>query len=281
MKKIIAVWDHSNTSSKLLKKTNAIAKDLNASVVLAVFITSLSQKKYNLKNDITLTENIKNQIAENFDSSVKVKHIIAVDQDIAKWINGFCQQTKVDLIIKTGNRSETLFHTPVDWQLIRQVNCPILIASARLWKKKPKILATVDVDNKNEKQKAINAKVLSAAKFIEDMTQSHLHVIYNIGITKALTELDIVEPFQILSKKGEEANKLLDQCLAKNKIENATTHVVAGDVAETVPRMAKKLKADLVVMGSVGRTGMKGMLLGNTAERVLHNLRTDILIIKP
>ncbi|MGI1679377.1 MAG: universal stress protein [Cellvibrionaceae bacterium] len=281
MKKIIAVWDHSNTSSKLLKKTNTVAQDLGASVILAVFVTSLNQKKYSLKNSTTLAENIKKEISESFDPSVKVKHIIAVDQDIAKWIYGFCQQTKVDLVIKTGNRSESLFHTPVDWQLIRQIDCPILIASAKQWKKNPKILATIDIENTSTKQKTINAKVLSAAKLVSDITQSQLHVIYNIAITKALTELDIVEPSEILSKKGKEANDLLDKYLIKNKIENATTHVVAGDVAVTVPRVAKKLKADIVVMGSVGRTGMKGMLLGNTAERVLHNLRTDVLIIKP
>ncbi|MGH1471967.1 MAG: universal stress protein [Cellvibrionaceae bacterium] len=281
MKKIIAVWDHSNTSSKLLKKANTIAQDLGANVILAVFVTSLNQKKYEAKHNATLIKKIEDQVAENFDSSVNVKHIIAVDQDIAKWVNGFCEKTKVDLILKTGNRSETLFHTPVDWQLIRQVSSPVLIASAKQWKKKPKILATIDVDNTSNKQKTINTKVLSAAKFVADMTGSHLHVIYNIAITKALTELDIVEPSEIISKKGKEAKKLLDSCLEKNKIEDATTHVVAGDVAVTVPRIAKKIKADLVVMGSVGRTGMKGMLLGNTAEKVLHNLRTDILVIKP
>lgn len=281
MRKIIAIWDHSNTSSRLLAKANKIAQDLDAEVFLAVFVTSLNQKRHKVKNRSTLDKAIKHDIKEHFDSSVKVKHLIAVDQDIAKWVNGFCQQTEVDLVVKMGNRSESLFHTPVDWQLIRQINSPVLITSAKQWKKKPKILATVDVQKKNSKQKTINGKVLTAAKFITDKTDASLHAVYNIGITKALTELDIVEPSEIKKKHGKDAKKLVNELLDKYDIEDATTHIMAGDVSETVPKVAKKIKADVVIVGSVGRSGMKGMLLGNTAEKILHNLRTDILVMKP
>jgi universal stress protein E len=38
---------------------------------------------------------------------------------------------------------------------------------------------------------------------------------------------------------------------------------------------------DLVVMGTVARAGIAGMLIGNTAERVLRKLRCSVLIVKP
>ena len=38
---------------------------------------------------------------------------------------------------------------------------------------------------------------------------------------------------------------------------------------------------DLVVMGSVGRSGLSGMLIGNTAERILRKLPCSVLVVKP
>ncbi|MGE3600210.1 MAG: universal stress protein, partial [Dehalococcoidia bacterium] len=38
---------------------------------------------------------------------------------------------------------------------------------------------------------------------------------------------------------------------------------------------------DLVVMGTVARAGIAGMLLGNTAERILRKLPCSVLTVKP
>ena len=38
---------------------------------------------------------------------------------------------------------------------------------------------------------------------------------------------------------------------------------------------------DLVVMGTVARSGIAGMLIGNTAERVLRKLPCSVLAVKP
>jgi nucleotide-binding universal stress UspA family protein len=37
---------------------------------------------------------------------------------------------------------------------------------------------------------------------------------------------------------------------------------------KAIPALAKLIKADLVVMGSVGRTGVPGFIMGNTAEMI-------------
>ena len=44
---------------------------------------------------------------------------------------------------------------------------------------------------------------------------------------------------------------------------------------------AARVGAQIVVMGTVGRKGVKARLLGNTAERVLRHIKTDVLAIKP
>lgn len=54
-----------------------------------------------------------------------------------------------------------------------------------------------------------------------------------------------------------------------------------GNPRDVIPALASELDADLVVMGTVGRTGIPGLLIGNTAEVILNNLECSVLAVKP
>ena len=58
-------------------------------------------------------------------------------------------------------------------------------------------------------------------------------------------------------------------------------HLADGHPAEGLCRMAESLQADVVVMGTVARVGVPGLLMGNTAEDVLSNLDCAVLALKP
>ena len=45
--------------------------------------------------------------------------------------------------------------------------------------------------------------------------------------------------------------------------------------------MLKRLDPDLVVMGTVARTGVPGFIMGNTAEMILNQIDCSVLAIKP
>ncbi len=58
-------------------------------------------------------------------------------------------------------------------------------------------------------------------------------------------------------------------------------HLPNGDARQVLPSVASNLKADLVVMGTVARTGIPGFIIGNTAEMVLDQLESSVLAVKP
>lgn len=58
-------------------------------------------------------------------------------------------------------------------------------------------------------------------------------------------------------------------------------HMARGSAVTVVPELATQLQADLVVMGTVGRAGIPGLLIGNTAEAVLDQLQCSVLAVKP
>jgi nucleotide-binding universal stress UspA family protein len=45
--------------------------------------------------------------------------------------------------------------------------------------------------------------------------------------------------------------------------------------------LAANLQADLVVMGTIARTGISGFIIGNTAESILDQLTCSVLAVKP
>ena len=59
------------------------------------------------------------------------------------------------------------------------------------------------------------------------------------------------------------------------------THVEEGLPETVIEQVASKLDAELVILGTVGRTGFSAALIGNTAEHVIDQLNCDVLALKP
>jgi len=58
-----------------------------------------------------------------------------------------------------------------------------------------------------------------------------------------------------------------------------TLHVPTGVAHDEICRLAAKLRADLVVLGTHGRTGLTHVLLGSVAERVVRHARCPVLTV--
>jgi universal stress protein E len=281
MKNIIVVWDHHTSSATLLAKACDLTIAFDAKVTLCVFVSTELHREKGATHVAELTAQVKTATDRYFKDCPNCTTDILVEDDISGWLNKLHDKEKIDLVIKTGHRSETLFYTPTDWRLIRELDCALLLLSPTPWHSNAIVLAAIDAECRDAKQQAMNGKVLHAAQSFARAKHCSLHAAYNIPIAKALTELDIVEPGDVIGEKSAVVRQALAECLSLHGVEVQTSHITAGDTAKKIPALANKNKVDLVVMGSVGRSGIKGLLLGNTAEKVIHQLRTDLLVIKP
>ena len=80
----------------------------------------------------------------------------------------------------------------------------------------------------------------------------------------------------------EEAQRRLDdfvKTLSPRK--RIQSHLVFGTPWKEIDRSAQQLNVDLIALGTVGRGGIKGLLLGNTAEKLLDHCNCSILTVKP
>ena len=74
--------------------------------------------------------------------------------------------------------------------------------------------------------------------------------------------------------------------MAFDKTLNATTirahrHLIGRHPVDAILQAARISHTAIVVMGAVSRSGLKRLLIGNTAERILDELRCDVLMVKP
>lgn len=58
-------------------------------------------------------------------------------------------------------------------------------------------------------------------------------------------------------------------------------HLLKGEPSTAIAELAEKLRVELIVMGTVARTGIKGFFIGNTAEKILRKVDCSVLALKP
>ncbi|MBK9516443.1 MAG: universal stress protein [Anaeromyxobacter sp.] len=86
-----------------------------------------------------------------------------------------------------------------------------------------------------------------------------------------------------LDQQREQAREQLEALIAEAHLESslAGTHLPAGNPAAAIPALADELDADLVVLGSAGRNGLAGILIGSTAEAIVTRLARSVAVVKP
>ncbi len=201
--------------------------------------------------------------------------------DISKWLIDEANTGKYNIMIKPGHRTETFSHTPSDWQLFRESPIPVMIVEKYKYKPNAKILCALDLGSKDDSHKKLNSQVIKQGKALAETLNSELFCCYAIPIPTVLVDLDLVDPHKAETKGTKKALKRFAKLAEKFDLDPDILYAKAGNAEKVVPSIANQLKAEIVVIGTVRRKGIKGKLIGNTPEKVLHNLHTDLLAVGP
>jgi universal stress protein E len=277
--KILVIWGMETKAPGLLARVRSLAPVESARVTIAVLFNKTSREAWGISNPCEFMADIRAQAAAVFGDTVPVTVESDDTDDIADWALGKVSEGAFDLVVKTGHRTESFLHTPSDWTLMRGLKVPFCITSPMKLKSRPIILAAVDLDPALD-EAAMTDAVLSQAAKLARAQDAALEVVHVLAVNRALAEIDAVDPETVLYQKGPAAREKLDQLLADRSVQASASHILAGSPGLVVAKLARKRKADLVVMGSAGRTGLRAALLGNTAEKCVHELKTDLMVVK-
>jgi universal stress protein E len=202
-------------------------------------------------------------------------------KDIHPWINKRAATAGFDLVIKTAHDSGSMTYTSTDWHLLRECPAPVLLAAEDKWHRTKPVLAALDLGTRTRVKQALNDRVLGEARQLADALGVELRIISAIEIPAVLSELDLVDPLAYVREHREDMLPHLRKLAETHGLPEKMLRTKRGPVAKVITSEAAKCRAQIVVMGCVGRKGLKAQLLGNTAEEVLRHLRTDVLALKP
>ena len=226
----------------------------------------------------TLAEKI---TAKGIDCSVQVKW----HRELEESIEEMAAEIKPDLVIKrisADDFSLNPFALPVDRHLLRFCPAPLLLVNKSGWSKNP-FLVAIDPTAKDEIHIALNRQLLDYASMLATLCHSELHVVSTITTPPGGTWFSGPE-YEFAKFKQEIMDwqqSRLCEVLHDFDLPDEHVHLVEGLPEDGISRVAQAIEAQLVLLGTVGRSGLAAAFLGNTAERVLAQLRCEVLTLKP
>lgn len=189
------------------------------------------------------------------------------------------QEDHFTLLVKGSDpqhNSQSLL-TPTDWQLLRETPCPILLVKRQHSWTKGNILAAINPLSSKEHQLNYDRSVLMLAAFIARQEDAKLQAVVATASPMQLADPEFMVP-ELIEKRARTA---ADMMLTDMNLTTLPLHIGEGPAEYWIAQVAGEQEAALIVISSRARSGIKGALLGNTAEQILDRLDTDVLVLRP
>lgn len=163
-------------------------------------------------------------------------------------------------------------------RLVRDCPTSVLVVNDEHRHRPKVVMAAVDFSS-------VSLKALSTLSSIATYWSSELHVLHVVESLEISADAVKRNP-QAQRLRNEINDETAERILALVKradveLGKVRVHVSWGTPWREVTRTAERINAELIAIGTVGRSGIKGLLIGNTAEKVLSACRRSILTVKP
>ena len=160
-------------------------------------------------------------------------------------------------------------------KLLRKCPCPVWVTEPRANKQMASILVAHDL-------RPVGDLAMELGSSMASLQNAKLHVLH----AAEFPEFDYMFPAKVSAERKQsyrhEAESHIQAQLADvDLLEPAQVHFIIEPPDFAILNCVEENDIDLVVMGTVGRTGISGFITGNTAERLLPRIPCSLLAVKP
>lgn len=225
-----------------------------------------------------------NELTEsNFDVHIKV----SIGRDFIEIVRQVVLE-KHDLLLKVANDQPISFDSS-DFHLMRKCPQPVWLFKRQEQNTSPKILAAIDLSLESyDEGKALNAFIMDLATSLAKWENRELHVLscWSLYGENAMRHSGFLkvsnEKFEELLKEEEQANRTrMNALIAQYPNQKIETHLIKGKPVDIIPAFSQDNDIEVMVMGTVARSGIPGLLIGNTAETILRLINSSVITLKP
>ncbi len=306
LKKILYLCEASIEQREALQRAAALAASNQAELTVMRVLPAPAKR---LASEVPSTEQLRNFLAEQNrialeqltrelrqNGKVKLKPVFGT-----LYLEGIraVLREHYDLVVKPAENPDwlTRLFGSQDMHLLRKCPCPVWLMKTDSIRPCKNVVAAIDFDPDDTLSllTPLNRKILHYAASMAVNDGAQLHIVHawdapDSGIVTMWADNPEKAEQSYLEREQarhvvamEKLKQSLPQLLGEDTCNyvNPRCHLPEGDAVRLIPALAQQLKADLVVMGTVARTGIAGLLIGNTAEAILDQLQCAVLALKP
>ena len=269
----------------------SVVKELPANVSMAITILppqELLDLAINDRRERT------NAIVEDiYQQGINVRAHVVIGTPFLEVIHQVLRD-KHDLVILAaegkGGLKERLFGS-TSMHLMRKCPCPVWVIKPKGHEKYKRIMAAVDttIDFPDPEHESLNPLILQLGSSLAQMDNSLFHVVqvwsvFAEGYMQGRGGLDNGGIRRVRKQVKQQYEIWLDRLLASVSLKKRNTriHLLRNDdTPRAIVNLVKNEKIDLLVIGTVCRTGLAGFFIGNTAEKILSEVNCSVLTVKP
>jgi len=298
---VLAILELDSDPDNLIERVTWIAQSFDYRVHLVLFEPengallggfAISNEAEAIRQEL---QRVQDEIAASYadtlrDNGVEVTTSVLRQRPLDDGIQAIAMSVKARMIVKAiryHSTAERSILVDTDWQLMRVSPYPIWFVKSDRMPENPVIVAAVDPSHAHDKPAVLDREIAQTANAVARAVDGDVHLLHTYerlaGIGKAAnrTFKPIKVPIdEIDARIKAEHRNALDKLAADCGIDAEHTHQLPGSTQDILPTFARSLNAGLVVMGALARWGVKRMLIGSTAERVIDHLPCDVLIVR-
>jgi nucleotide-binding universal stress UspA family protein len=297
-KNILYIVDQDIANENVIaKKVITLARLNNASVTVVSILEDGLFEQFNrsvLQNGKELTNILTEQLSSDIDrfisddnwSDIKVSGKVLQGRGFISIIQKVLRD-KHDLIIKRGSSRRGI--DQLSMRLIRKCPCPIWIVKGKESRELTRILGAVDVATDNQETKLLNKKIVELSYSLAQREGGEAHYLHAWhmqaesmlrGPRFKFSDSKIEQMKKQLEKESREnLSSLLESLHIESRPSNM--HVLEGKTDTVIEKVLESLQIDVLVVGTIGRSGIPGLLIGNTVEKLLTRVPCSVLAVKP
>jgi len=211
------------------------------------------------------------------DSGIRCE-VVVTDEQAGLAIVRFVLRTGADLVIlgkRIGKQRDGRHIGSVCLNVVRHCPCLVSVVKPGSDPNPRVIVAATDAG-------PVGRRVVATAADMAALCEATLHVVHAIQVgMEVQMEGDDAERAFVQRRRGEIRAAVEADASAAGFAGELHVHAGVTSPTRAVLDAVARLHPDLVVMGTVSRGGIPGLLVGNTAERLLGTLDCSLLVVKP
>lgn len=201
-------------------------------------------------------------------------------------------ENQIDLLLiepdEISNKLNRFFHGSLSLSLLRQAPCPVWVVKKPLSSTYQRILIAVDTNNEQQKAE-LNDKLIQYGLAYAQQQSAECYL-----VTAWALEGESMLKGALINTSTEEIDRLKMECKIEaarafeslqkrhhGTLANCQTVMLNGNPGYALAEFVQEKNIDLIIMGTIARSGLRGFVIGNTAETVINHVDCSIMAIKP